>query len=43
VLAHLRGVGVILATVIGLYHAWGVVPLRRRSLSLCEMTVDLAP
>jgi hypothetical protein len=29
--------------VIGQYHARGVVPLRRRSLRLCEMTADRPP
>jgi hypothetical protein len=32
-----------LTTVIGQYHAWGVVPLWRRPLRLCEMTTDRAP
>jgi hypothetical protein len=43
VLAHLREVGVNLATIIGKYHARGVVPLRRRQLRLCDMTADRAP
>jgi hypothetical protein len=43
VLTHTRRSEVTLATVIGQYHAWGVVPLRRRSLHLCEMTADRAP
>jgi hypothetical protein len=43
VLTHLRGARVNLATVIGQYHARGVVPLRRRPLRLCEMTADRAP
>jgi hypothetical protein len=42
VLTCLRGVGVTLATVIGQYHSWGVVPLQRRPLHLCEMTADRA-
>jgi hypothetical protein len=33
VLGHLRGAGVTLSTVIGQYHARGVVPLRRRLLT----------
>jgi hypothetical protein len=43
VLGRLRGVGVTLSTVIGQYHARGVVPLRRRPLRVCEMTADQAP
>jgi hypothetical protein len=43
VLGHLRGAGVTLSTVIGQYHARGVVPLWRRLLCLCEMTADRAP
>jgi hypothetical protein len=43
VLGHLRGAGVTLSTVIGQYHARGVVLLRRRPLRLCEMTADRAP
>jgi hypothetical protein len=43
VLGHLRGAGVTLSTVIGQYHARGVVPLRWRLLQLCEMTADRAP
>jgi hypothetical protein len=43
VLGHLRNVGVILAEVIGQYHTRGVVPLRRRSLRLCDMAADRAP
>jgi hypothetical protein len=42
-LGRLRGAGVSLSTVIGQYHARGVVPLWRRSLCLCEMTGDRAP
>jgi hypothetical protein len=43
VLRHLRGAGVTLGTVIGQYHAWGAMPLRRRPLRLYEMTADRAP
>jgi hypothetical protein len=42
-LGRLQNVGVILAEVIGQYHARGVVPLRRRSLRLCDMAADRAP
>jgi hypothetical protein len=40
VLRRLRGAGIILAEVLGQYHARGVVSLRRRPLRLCEMTAD---
>jgi hypothetical protein len=40
---RLGGAGVTLSTVIGQYHARGVVPLRRRPLRVCEMTADQAP
>jgi hypothetical protein len=43
VLGYLRGAEVTLSTVIGQYHARGVVPLRRRPLRLYEMTADRAP
>jgi hypothetical protein len=43
VLRSLRGAEVTLSEVLGQYHARGVVPLRRRPLRLCEMTVDRAP
>jgi hypothetical protein len=43
VLAYLRGARVNLATVIGQYHARGVVLLRRRPLLLYEMTTDRPP
>jgi hypothetical protein len=43
VLRRLRGAEVTLSEVLGQYHARGVVPLRRRPLRLCEMTVDRAP
>jgi hypothetical protein len=36
VLGCFRNAGVALAEVIGQYHARGVVPLRRRSLRLCD-------
>jgi hypothetical protein len=42
-LGRLRGARVTLAEVIGQYHTRGVVPLRRRSLHLYEMTADRAP
>jgi hypothetical protein len=43
VLWRLRNAGVTRAEVIRQYHARGVVPLRRRLLRLCDMTVDRAP
>jgi hypothetical protein len=43
VLDRLRGAGVTLATVIGQYHARGVVQLQRRPLHLCKMTTGMAP
>jgi hypothetical protein len=43
VMGCLRGARVTLASVIGQYHARGVVPLRRRPLRLCEMIADRAP
>jgi hypothetical protein len=43
VLQRLRGAGVILAEVLGQYHARGVVLLWRRPLHLCEMTADRPP
>jgi hypothetical protein len=43
VLGRLRGAGVTLVTVIGQYHARGVVSLWRRPLCLCEMMADRAP
>jgi hypothetical protein len=43
VLTRLREAGVTVATIIGQYHAQGVVPLRRRPLRLYEMTADRAP
>ena len=43
VLAKLRNAGVDLATVIGLYHTLGVIPLQRHHLRICQMTPDRAP
>jgi hypothetical protein len=43
VLRRLRGAEVTLSDILGQYHARGVVPLRRRPLHLCEMTIDRAP
>jgi hypothetical protein len=43
VLGCLRNAGITLAEVVGLYHARGVVSLRRRPLRLCEVTADRAP
>jgi hypothetical protein len=43
VLGHLRGAGDTLSIVIRQYNARGVVPLRRWSLRLCEMTADGPP
>jgi hypothetical protein len=43
VLGRLRGAGVTLAEVIGQYPARGVVPVRRWSLRLYEMTTDRPP
>jgi hypothetical protein len=43
VLGCLRNAGVTLTEVIGQYHAQGVVPLRRQSLRLCDMTSNRAP
>jgi hypothetical protein len=43
VLRRLREAGITLAEVLEQYHARGVVPLRRRTLRLCEMTADRAP
>jgi hypothetical protein len=42
-LGRLRDAGVTLAEVIGHNHTRRVVPLRRRPLSLCEMTTVTAP
>jgi hypothetical protein len=42
-LGRLRDTGITLAEVVGQYHARGVVPLRRRSLHLCDMTAERAP
>jgi hypothetical protein len=42
VLGRLRNAGITLAEVVGQYHARGVMPLRRRSLRLCNMTADRA-
>jgi hypothetical protein len=42
-LARLHEAKVGLTTVIGQYHARGVVPLQRRPLCLCEMTASRAP
>jgi hypothetical protein len=43
VLVRLRNAGITLAEVVKQYHAQGVVPLRRRSLHLCDMTAGRAP
>jgi hypothetical protein len=43
VLTCLQEARVNLATVIGQYHARGVILLWRRPLCLCEMTADKAP
>jgi hypothetical protein len=43
VLRHLRNAGITLSEVVRQYHARGVVPLQRRPLRLCDMTVDRAP
>jgi hypothetical protein len=43
VFGRLRNVEITLAKVVGQYHARGVVPLRRRTLRLCDMTADRAP
>jgi hypothetical protein len=43
VLRRIRNVEVTLAEVVGQYHARGVVPLRRQSLRLCDMTTNRAP